>query len=185
MNIYRSATNESGASRDVRRHDSWNLSRRRLGFQCRWVKNKLRHGRIAAVKFERGAIAATILGMTLLPPVGIAAMNEDSQPNAAIYAQAAGTANPSIADDVTLKRTAVAFVKAREISVKADQAIDRTDDTTKKQQLATESESDKIAAVKAEGMEPQQYNSILQMVQNDSSLRQKFLSYVQELNHAS
>jgi len=137
------------------------------------------------MKFERSAIAATILGMTLLPSLGIAAMNEDSPPNAAIYAQAAVTTNPSNLDDVTLKRTAVAFVKVREISVKANQAIDRTDDTTKKQQLATESESEKVAAVKEEGMEPQQYNSILHMVRNDSSLRQKFLSYVQELNHAS
>jgi len=137
------------------------------------------------MRFERSAIVATIFGMTLLPSLGIAAMRGDSAPSVSAYAQASGATNPSSVDDVTLKRTAAAFVKVREISVKANQAIDHTDDTTKKQQLATESELEKVAAVKEEGIEPQQYNNILQIVQNDSSLRQKFLSYVQELNHAS
>jgi hypothetical protein len=69
--------------------------------------------------------------------------------------------------------------------VKAKQAIDSTDDTARKQQLATESESEKVAAVKKEGMEPQQHDNVLQMVQVDSSLQQKFLSYVQEFKRAS
>jgi hypothetical protein len=138
------------------------------------------------MKFEHNAIAATILGMTLtLPYVGIAAMHRDSAPSVPVYAQTSDTANPSSLDDATLKRTAAAFVKVREISVKAKQAIDSTDDTARKQQLATESESEKVAAVKKEGMEPQQYDNVLQMVQVDSSLQQKFFSYVQEFKRAS
>jgi hypothetical protein len=131
------------------------------------------------VKFERGAFAATILGMTLLPLLGIVAPNEGSAPSAPIsYVQASSTTNPSTVDDATLKRVAAAFVKVRNISTQADQAIESTDDTIKKQQLATESESNKIAVVKEEGLEPQQYDNILQIIKHDSSLRQRFLSYV-------
>jgi hypothetical protein len=47
-------------------------------------------------------------------------------------------------------------VKVRDITVKAEPKINSTNDTAKKQQLMDESESEKLAAVRAEGMEPQQ-----------------------------
>lgn len=138
------------------------------------------------MKFEYSAIAAAVIGMTLtLPSLGIAAMNGNSAQSTCLYAQASGTTNPSSVDDATLKRTAAAFVKVREISVMAARAIKSTDDLAKKQQLAAESESAKVAAVKKEGMEPQQYDNVLQMVQADSGLQQKFLSYVQEFKRSS
>ena len=87
-------------------------------------------------------------------------------------------------DDATLKRAAAAYVKVRDISDKAQRAIDTTDDTARKQQLMAESESTKVEVVKEEGMEPQQYNNVIQMVRDDNSLQQKFLSYVQEIRHA-
>lgn len=140
------------------------------------------------MRFKLGAIAvsASILGMILtLPSFATAAINGRSARSAGpMYAQA-GTANPGSVDDATLRRTAAAYVKVSEIAVKTEQAISKTDDTAKKQQLAVESESAKVAAVKAEGMEPQQYNNVIQMVKADSALQQKFLSYVQELKHAS
>ncbi|MGH7915694.1 MAG: DUF4168 domain-containing protein [Candidatus Binataceae bacterium] len=140
------------------------------------------------MKFEQKAIAvsAAILGMTLaFPSFGIAAMNGKSTQNAPVYAGSSGTANPRSVDDATLKRTAAAYVKVRDISVKAEQEINSTDDTAKKQQLAAESESAKLAAVKGEGMEPQEYNNVIQLVKNNNNLQQKFLSYVQELKHSS
>ena len=138
------------------------------------------------MKFEYSAIAAAVIGMTLtLPSLGIAAMNGNSAQSTCLYAQASGTTNPSSVDDATLKRTAAAFVKVREISVMAARAIKSTDDLAKKQQLAAESESAKVAAVKKEGMEPQHYDNVLQMVQADSGLQQKFLSYVQEFKRSS
>lgn len=138
------------------------------------------------MKFEYSAIAAAVIGMTLtLPSLGIAAMNGNSAQSTCLYAQASGTTNPSSVDDATLKRTAAAFVKVREISVMAARAIKSTDDLAKKQQLAAESESAKVAAVKKEGMEPQQYDNVLEMVQADSGLQQKFLSYVQEFKRSS
>jgi Domain of unknown function (DUF4168) len=141
-------------------------------------------GRFLTMKFEYSAIAAAVIGM-ILPSLGIAAMNGNSAQSTCLYAQASGTTNPSSVDDATLKRTAAAFVKVREISVMAARAIKSTDDLAKKQQLAAESESAKVAAVKKEGMEPQQYDNVLQMVQADSGLQQKFLSYVQEFKRSS
>jgi len=139
--------------------------------------------------FEQGtaAIYATIFGMTLaLPSFAMATMKESPAHSAtAQYAQADMPPNPHNVDDATLKRTAAAYVKVRDISVKAEQAINSTDDTARKQQLAAESESAKVAAVKEEGMEPQQYNNVIQMVKADNGLQQKFLSYVQNLKRAS
>jgi hypothetical protein len=37
--------------------------------------------------------------------------------------------------------------------------------------------------VKAEGLEPEQYNQVLQLVQADPNLKEKFLSYVQKANN--
>ena len=45
------------------------------------------------------------------------------------------------------------------------------------QQIAEQVESRKLAAVKSEGLQPQQYNQVIQLVQADAHLRQKFLSY--------
>jgi Domain of unknown function (DUF4168) len=55
-------------------------------------------------------------------------------------------------------------VKVTDISAKTEQAINSTDDASKKQQLAADSETAKVAAVKEEGMEPQQYNNVIQLV---------------------
>jgi len=138
------------------------------------------------MSFQPRALAAyaTILGMSLaLPSFAKAAMNGKA-PQEAAYAQNSET-SPSRVDDATLKRAAAAYVKVRDISVKAEQEINSTDDTAKKQQLADESESEKVAAVKAQGMEPQQYNNVIMLVKDDSGLQQKFLSYVQQLRRSS
>ena len=130
------------------------------------------------------ATCAAILGMSLvLPSFAAATMNEKAAQHTA-YAQNSETA-PSRVDDVTLKRAAAAYVKVRDITVKAEQEINSTDDTAKKEQLADESESEKLAAVKAQGMEPQQYNNVILLVKDDSTLQQKFLSYVQQLRRTS
>jgi hypothetical protein len=80
-------------------------------------------------------------------------------------------------DDTTLKQTARAYVKVREIVQTGQQALDGTRDNTEKQQIAEQVESRKLAAVKSEGLQPQQYNQVIQLVQADAHLRQKFLSY--------
>jgi hypothetical protein len=140
------------------------------------------------MKFEKRAIAlcATVLGVSLaIPSFGTAAMNGNSRQSPTRYAENSDMGSPRNVDDATLKRAAAAYVKVTDISAKTEQAINSTDDATKKQELAAESESAKMAAVKEEGMEPQQYNNVIQLVKADNTLQQKFLSYVQELKHSS
>ncbi len=84
-------------------------------------------------------------------------------------------------DDTTLKQTAKAYVKVREIVQKGQQAIDGTKNDSEKEHIAEQVESRKLAAVKSEGLQPQQYNQVLQLVQADKHLQQKFLSYANQV----
>jgi hypothetical protein len=137
------------------------------------------------MRIDRTAIAATILGLAMgLPSLGNAAMNQNSASDSS-YTQASSGANSGSVDDATLKRTAAAYVKLRDISIKAEQAINRTDDTARKQQLMAESDSAKVEAMEEEGMEPQQYNNIISLLSDNSGLQQKFQSYVKQLRRSS
>jgi hypothetical protein len=84
-------------------------------------------------------------------------------------------------DDTTLKQTAKAYVKVREIVQTGQQAIDSTRDDSEKEHIAEQVESRKLAAVKSEGLQPQQYNQVLQLVQADKRLQQRFLSYANQV----
>jgi hypothetical protein len=88
-------------------------------------------------------------------------------------------------DDTTLKQTAKAYVKVREIVQTGQQAIDSTKDNTEKKHIAEQIESRKLAAVKSEGLQPQQYNQVLQLVQADKRLQQKFLSYANQVKNGA
>jgi hypothetical protein len=137
------------------------------------------------MRIDRTAIAATILGLAMgLPSLGNSAMNQNSASDSS-YTQASSAANSGSVDDATLKRTAAAYVKLRDISIKAEQAINRTDDTARKQQLMAESDSAKVEAMEQEGMEPQQYNNIISLLSDNSGLQQKFQSYVKQLRSSS
>lgn len=76
-------------------------------------------------------------------------------------------------DDATLQKAAKAYVKVKEIVHQSKQA-----DSATSAQPATN--SDKLNAVRGEGLDPQQYNQIIQMVQNDPQLQQKFAAYVNQ-----
>jgi hypothetical protein len=66
----------------------------------------------------------------------------------------------------------------RGIVQRGQQALDSTRDDAQKQDIAEQVESRKLAAVKSEGLQPQQYNQVLQLARADGQLQQKFLSYV-------
>ncbi len=83
-------------------------------------------------------------------------------------------------DDGTLKQTAKAYVKVKEIVQRGQQAVDSTRDDAQKQHISEQVESRKLAAVQSEGLQPQQYNQVLQLAQADGQLQQKFLSYVRQ-----
>ena len=127
------------------------------------------------------AVYGAILGLTLtfLVSSGVALGQEgnagQSDPG---YSGASGAANPSRIDDATLQRTAKAYVKVQQIVKEADQDLNKTNDNAQQQEIAKQAESRKMAAVKAEGLQPQQYNQVLQLARNDKAFEQKFLSYV-------
>jgi hypothetical protein len=54
----------------------------------------------------------------------------------------------------------------------------QTDAAAQPEQSSAQSE--KLAAVRNEGLDPQQYNQVIQMVQNDPGLQQKFANYVNQ-----
>jgi len=101
------------------------------------------------------------------------------------YSGAPGAVNPDSIDDATLKHTAKAYVKVRQIVEKADQDLQSTSDNAQQQQIAKQAELGKVAAVKAEGLQPQQYNQIIRLARVDKAFEQKFLSYVDEVKKSS
>jgi len=131
-------------------------------------------------------VRATILGLTLtfLVSSGIALGQEGNggQGNSG-YSGAA--VNPSRIDDATLQHTAKAYVKVQQIVKEADQDLNQTNDNAEQQEIAKQAESRKMAAVKAEGLRPQQYNQVIQLARVDKAFEQKFLSYVHKVQSSS
>jgi ribosome-binding protein aMBF1 (putative translation factor) len=129
-------------------------------------------------------VYAAILGLTLafLISSGMALGQEGNagQSNPG-YSGASGAVNPSSIDDATLKQTAKAYVKVQQIVKEADQDLNKTNDKAQQQEIAKQAESRKMAAVKAEGLQPQQYNQVIQLARTDKAFEQKFLSYVNEV----
>jgi hypothetical protein len=72
----------------------------------------------------------------------------------------------------------------RQIVQNAEQALNNTGDDAQKQQMAEQAESKKMAAVKIEGLPPQQYNQVIQLARADKPFEQKFLSYVNEVKNS-
>jgi ribosome-binding protein aMBF1 (putative translation factor) len=133
-------------------------------------------------------VYAAILGLTLtfLISSGVALGQEGNagQGNPA-YSGAPGAVNPDSIDDATLKQTAKAYVKVRQIVQEANQDLNNTTNNAQQQQIAKTAESRKMAAVKAEGLQPQQYNQVIQLARVDKAFEQKFLSYVNEVQNSS
>ena len=125
------------------------------------------------------AVYAAILGLTLTflissrVAMGQGAPADQSNP---AYSGASGAVSPSRIDDATLRQTARAYVQVQQIVVEANQDLSKTNDNVQQQEIAKQAESRKIAAVKAEGLQPQQYNQVIQLARNDKAFEQKFLS---------
>lgn len=101
----------------------------------------------------------------------------EAEPRGAVeYSGAPNTANPI--DDATLEHAAKAFVKVTKIEQSEDRVFNSAGTDTAKLMVARQAESDKLAAVRAEGLQPQQYDQVLQVVRADSNLQQKFSSYI-------
>src|SRR5437870_1061404 len=112
--------------------------------------------------------ATVVLTLTFLISSGVVLGQEGNsgQGNPG-YSGASGAINPSRIDDATLKQTAKAYVKVQQIVQEANQDINKTNDHAQQLQIARQAESRKMDAVNAEGLQPQQYNEVLQLARND------------------
>ena len=133
-------------------------------------------------------VYAAILGLTMMFLIssGVALGQEGNAGHGnSGYSGASGAVNPNRIDDATLKQTAKAYVKVRQIVQNAEIALNNTTDNAQQQQIAKQAEARKIAAVKGEGLQPQQYNQVIQLARVDKAFEQKFLSYVNEVKNSS
>ena len=104
------------------------------------------------------------------------AMN-DSGSAASAPASPGAQAQAAQVDDATLQKAAKAYVKVKQIVKQTKQAAPASNGAQPDQSAA---QSEKIAAVKNAGLDPQQYDQVIQMVQNDPGLQQKFVTYVNQ-----
>ena len=105
------------------------------------------------------------------------ARSQSANPDASSGAAASSTSDQRV-DDTTLQHVAHAYVAVRHITNDTRERLARTQDNSERQQISSQAEAQKLSVVKQEGIDAQQYNKVLQMVQNDPDLQQKFLSYV-------
>jgi hypothetical protein len=128
----------------------------------------------------RRRVTAYIVGLgaafALVVLPGVA--RSQSANRGASSAAAASSAGDQNVDDTTLQHVAHAYVAVRHITNDTQERLARTQDNSERQQIASQAEAQKLSIVKQEGIDPQRYNKVLQMVQNDPDLQQKFLSYV-------
>ena len=128
----------------------------------------------------RRRVSAYIVGLgaafalVVLPGVG---RSQSANPGAS-RGVAAGSASDQKVDDATLQHVAHAYVAVRHITNDTRERLARTQDNSERQQISSQAEAQKLSVVKQEGIDPQRYNKVLQMVQNDQDLQQKFMSYV-------
>src|ERR1700722_12335138 len=127
--------------------------------------------------------ASAIAAFVAFPIPGVFAQSSSSMNDSgsAASAPAAESAQPAQGaaqvDDATLQKAAKAYVKVKQIVHQTKQAESASNGAQPDQSAA---QSEKIAAVKNAGLDPQQYDQVIQMVQNDPGLQQKFASYVNQ-----
>ena len=101
------------------------------------------------------------------------AFAQSSSPMGDNGSSAAAPAQSGQVDDATLQKAAKAYVKVKQIVHQDKQANSGAN-------APPATQSDKLNAVRDQGLDPQQYNQIIQMVQNDPQLQQKFATYVNQ-----
>jgi hypothetical protein len=151
-----------------------------------WVRPRTQQG-ICPMRYANNAlmiqlsVLATVLTLLL---AGSEARSQNGDVGDAPSAAIPSPANQRI-DDATLKRTAAAYVKVQRIEQYGQQALAGASTDTQKQQIAQQVEAKKLTAVEAEGLQPEQYNQVVQLAMADQTFQHKFLSYVRTANDAA
>jgi hypothetical protein len=121
---------------------------------------------------NRKVLAASALALFVASPIS-SVFADASSPMSDSGSAASAPAQGASIDDATLQKAAKAYVKVKQIVHQEKQA-------NAAEPPQASDQSAKMAAVKAEGLDPQEYNQVLQTVQNDPQLQQKFAGYVNQ-----
>ena len=133
------------------------------------------------VKLVSAGVLTIAIFMFIATSSSIAQTSDQSAgPNAAGYSAAPPTADSQAIDDATLKQAAQTFVKVKQITQREKTAVNDMQDEAAKQKIVQQAQAEKLSIVEAAGMQPQRYDQILQTVQADPGLQQKFFSYVDQ-----
>ena len=126
------------------------------------------------------SVLATILTMLLACSEARSQSGDASNPSSA----AASVAVNQQINDATVKRTAAAYVKVQQIEQYGQEALAGAGNDAEKQQIVQQIEAQKMTAVKSEGLQPEQYNQVIQLALADKTFQQRFLSYVRTVDNA-
>jgi len=131
------------------------------------------------VKLVSAGTLTIAMSTFIATPSSIAQTGDQSAgPNAAGYSAESPPATSPAIDDATLKQAAQTFAKVKQITQREKTAVNDSQNEAAKQKIVQQAQAEKVSVVKAAGMEPQRYDQILQTVQADSNLQQKFFSFV-------
>lgn len=127
-------------------------------------------------------IAAAPIALPTASAWAQAAMGSGSASGAgdATAPAAPGMGDANTVNDATLKQTARAFLKVRQIAQDEESAASGGSADADKQKMMQQAESKKVAAVQDEGLRPEEYNRVMRLVQNDATLKQRFMTYVNQ-----
>ena len=124
------------------------------------------------MRISRKLFATTCAGslaMLLAMPAAFSFAQDNSTSDAP--AAAAPMQSGSV-DDATLQKAAKAYVQVKKITHNEKATNDTSANKT------AQAEADKLEAVRAQGLQPDQYNQVIQLVEADNNLQQKFINYV-------
>jgi hypothetical protein len=141
-----------------------------------WVgqKSEVKRGKYMAL--NRKIFASSALALFIAFPISGVLAQDSGSPGASAPSASSPAQNGQV-DDATLQKAAKAYVKVKQIVHQTKQADTAANGA---QPNPVSADSEKLAAVKNEGLDPGQYNQIIQMVQNDPGLQEKFAGYVNQ-----
>ena len=135
---------------------------------------------MAKAQYKMLVIYALIGAIGLLAAVPVFAQSSSQQIGADRPTNSSTDSNAAASvDNRTLEKAARAYVKIQRIKqteISETNGSERSDAAG--QPRAEQTEAEELAAIKAEGLGPQQFDQILTMLDNDRNLHDRFMSYV-------
>jgi hypothetical protein len=124
--------------------------------------------------FSRKLLATTCAGsLAMLLAMPISSSFAQSAGDSSSSMSAPNATNTAV-DDATLQKAAKAYVQVKQITHAEKQSANASSGDV------AQAEASKLQAVRSQGLQPEEYNHVIQMVENDNNLQQKFLGYVNQ-----